>query len=355
MAAPTDPSQAQGAQITLDSFTIPPFPPSAKNLKALTLTSVIPSATYVSLLTQPYEVPTSLPFALESLTLELFAQGYPAGFLTALANRLPNLKSVVVYQQEFSGRSEEQRKDAVEFFRRLPNLRSLSFLDGFVHEGFFREVAQWVKWNTSDVPGEARRGLMFLEVNYTGTAQRGLLEKIQGKELVELVGPGLISLSFNMAVATEDDHGNRIEAFGTLVGEGLVKMLTEEESYPRGLRALNSTLFRLTVTQLRKVLKKHKNVMVVNVTVEVDDLKTFGKDVLKILGGCASLEQAEIVIAPATSMVEIPPKDIFDAIRPSVADLNALSSKCSKLSSLKANVMRDPELADFEWQQKVGV
>ncbi|OQN96577.1 hypothetical protein B0A48_17007 [Cryoendolithus antarcticus] len=354
MAAPTDPSQAQGAQITLDSFTIPPFPPSAKNLKALTLTSVIPSATYVSLLTQPYEVPVSLPYALESLTLELFAQGYPAGFLTALANRLPNLKSVVVYQQEFSGRTEEQRKDAVEFFRRLPNLRSLSFLDGFVQRGFFGEVAQWVKWNTSDVPGEARRGLMFLEVNYTGT-DRGLLEKIQGEKLVKLIGPGLISLSFNMAIATEDDHGTRIEAFGTEVGEGLVRVLTEEESYPRGLRALNSTLFRLTLTQLRKVLEKHKNVMVVNVTVEVDDLKTFGKEVLKILGGCASLEQAEIVIAPAAAFMEIPPKDIFDELRPSVADLHALSSKCSKLSSLKANVMRDPEFAEFELLQNTGV
>nr|OQO18039.1 hypothetical protein B0A51_14680 [Rachicladosporium sp. CCFEE 5018] len=354
MAAPTDPSQAQGAQITLDSFTIPPFPPSAKNLKALTLTSVIPSATYVSLLTQPYEVPASLPYALESLTLELFAQGYPAGFLTALANRLPNLKSVVVYQQKFSGRTEEQRKDAVEFFRRLPNLRSLSFLDGFVQRGFFGEVAQWVRWNTSDVPGEARRGLMFLEVNYTGT-DRGLLEKIQGEKLVKLIGPGLISLSFNMAIATEDDHGIRIEAFGTEVGEGLVRVLTEEESYPRGLRALNSTLFRLTLTQLRKVLEKHKNVMVVNVTVEVDDLKTFGKEVLKILGGCASLEQAEIVIAPAAAFMEIPPKDIFDELRPSVADLNALSSKCSKLSSLKANVMRDPEFAEFELLQKTGV
>jgi hypothetical protein len=32
---------------------------------------------------------------------------------------------------------------------------------------FFEDASKWLKYNTSDVPGEARRGLMFLEVNYT--------------------------------------------------------------------------------------------------------------------------------------------------------------------------------------------
>ncbi|KAK6415038.1 hypothetical protein LTR95_017640 [Oleoguttula sp. CCFEE 5521] len=158
-----------------------------------------------------------------------------------------------------------------------------------------------------------------------------------------------------MAAAVGDVEEGAIESFNTKASEGLVNVLLEEESYPRGLRALNSTLFRLTLGQLRKILEKHKNVMVVNVTVELEDVATFKQALLKVLGGCASLEQAEIVVAPAESLMEKPPKEIFEHILPSQGDLDALSSKCSKLASLKANVFRDPRLGVVEWERKNGV
>ena len=84
--APVDPSEAQGAQIPLQSFTLPDFPPEAASLKALTLTCDIKNDEYQDMLGKPYAIPP-LPSGIESLTLELFSMGYPVGFLSALAGR----------------------------------------------------------------------------------------------------------------------------------------------------------------------------------------------------------------------------------------------------------------------------
>lgn len=157
-----DPAQAQGAQIPLRSFTIPDFPPEAGGLKALTLTADIKVDEYQQQITEPWAIPP-LPRSIESLTLELFSMGYPVGFLKQLAQRLPNLKSVVIYSQIFAGITPESATDAIDFFKASPNLRALHLLDVFAKEKFFKECGKWLRYNTSDVPGEARRGLMFLE------------------------------------------------------------------------------------------------------------------------------------------------------------------------------------------------
>ena len=117
---PVDPAQAQGAQIPLQSFTIPDFPPEAHSLKALTLTSDIKHDEYQKLVEGSFSIPP-LPVGIESLTLELFSMGYPVGFLSRLADRLPNLKSVVIYSQLFAGITKESQADAVEFFKKSPN------------------------------------------------------------------------------------------------------------------------------------------------------------------------------------------------------------------------------------------
>ncbi|TKA70013.1 hypothetical protein B0A55_07033, partial [Friedmanniomyces simplex] len=193
---PVEANEAQGAQVPLQSFNIPEFPAQARGLKALTLTSDIKVDEYQTYLSQPYSVPTSLPIGVESLTLELFSLGYPPGFLTALASRLPNLKSVVIYSQLFAGITKESQDDAVEFFKRLPFLRALHLLDVFAKPGFFIEAGKWLKYNTFDTPGEARRGLMFLEVNYSFRHEdEDFMAKIQATELPSLIGPGLISSS----------------------------------------------------------------------------------------------------------------------------------------------------------------
>ena len=312
---PVEPSQAQGAQIPLQSFTIPDFPPAARALKALTLTSDIKVDEYQDQLSKAFKIPDSIPTGIESLTLELFSLGYPPGFLSKLAERLPNLKSVVIYSQLFGGISKESQADAVEFFQLLPGLRALHLLDVFARPGFFTEAARWLKYNTDDAPGHARRGLMFLEVNYTFRHEdEDFMSQIQASELPALIGPGLISCSFNVAApedASEDEQDpsmvqnqgkskEGVMAFNKTLSSGLVKALTEEnEEHPRGLRALNSTLFTFTGEQLGRVLKTQKNVMVLNVTMEVESGEKSKKELLSALEGCASLEQVEVVAHPS--------------------------------------------------------
>lgn len=308
---PVDPSQAQGAQIPLQSFTLPDFPPEAASLKALTLTADIKLDEYQAQLSKPYSIPP-LPMGIESLTLELFSMGYPPGFLSTLADRLPNLKSVVIYSQLFAGITPESQKDAIEFFQKLQGLRALHLLDVFAKENFFREAGKWLRYNTSDTPGEARRGLMFLEVNYSFRHEdEDFMHKIQATELPDLIGPGLISCSFNIASpeSAEDDpddpsnlqdSGDKqgVMAFNKSLAPDPVIALTEEENAPKGLRALNLTLYTLTVKDLKKVLEAQTHVMVLNVTLEVEPGEEFKKSLLDALSPCKSLEQVEIVANP---------------------------------------------------------
>lgn len=311
--APVNPSEAQGAQIPLQSFSLPDFPPAARGLKALTLTCDIKVDEYQTLLSQPYSIPDSIPFAIESLTLELFSLGYPPGFLNRLAERLPNLKSVVIYSQLLGGISKESAEDAAAFFKKLPNLRALHLLDVFAKPGFFAQIAPWLKYDASDDPGRARRGLMFLEVNYTFRHEdEDFMAQIPASELAALIGPGLISCSFNISApedASEDEQDpsniaqaaskEGVMAFNKTLSASVVEALTADECRPRGLRALNSTLFTFTLEQFQKVLGVQKNVMVLNATLEAEPGEACKKELLKGLEGCAQLEQVEIVANPS--------------------------------------------------------
>ncbi|KAK1060093.1 hypothetical protein LTR74_012112 [Friedmanniomyces endolithicus] len=362
---PVPPTEAQGAQIPLPTFHIPSFPPQAANLKALTLTSAIPASDYLSHLSQPFTVPSTLPPGIESLTLELFSLGYPPGFLAALAGRLPNLKSVVVYSQLFAGTTQESQEDAVEFFRRLPGLRALHLLDVFAKPGFFGEVGRWLRWNTSDVPGEARRGLMFLEVNYSfRVEEEEFMAKIQARELPGLVGPGLISCSFNISTGEMGEEGDQevgsqegVMAFNETVAPDIMFALTDEELSPKGLRALNITLYTLTPSQLATVLAVQKNVMVLSVTVETEPGVDCKKLLLKALAQCKHLEQVEVIAHPSLEFLmalQEPRSGVMAKTFPSAEDLAALTTKCPKLNSFKANVLRTTTFGSVEHEMKDG-
>lgn len=364
-----DLASAQGAQIPLQSFTIPDFPPEARSLRALTLTSDINVSEYQEELKKPYTIPT-LPIGIESLTLELFSLGYPPGFLSALSTRLPNLKSVVIYSQLFAGITPDQTSDAVSFFKNLQGLRALHLLDVFARPGFFSEVSQWLRYNTSETEGEARRGLMFLEVNYTFRHEdEEFMQKIQATELPRLVGPGLISCSFNLAEPenAEDDEEDPstsqgaptkegIMAFNKTLAEPLVKALTEEETSPKGLRALNSTLFTFTPKQLGKVLAVQKNAMIVSVTVEVEPGEKCKKELLKAMEPLKDLEQVEVIANPSLQFfmeVQNPRSGVLQKTFPTAEDLEALAKTSEKLSSFKANVLRT-SLGTVEWKKSDG-
>ncbi|EME38977.1 hypothetical protein DOTSEDRAFT_75620 [Dothistroma septosporum NZE10] len=367
---PVAPDQAQGAQIPLQSFNVPEFPQEAQGLKALTLTADIKMTEYQEELSKSWSIPP-LPQSIESLTLELFSMGYPAGFLTALAERLPNLKSLVIYSQLFAGITDKSQKDAIAAFKIWQNLRALHLLDVFAKPHFFESIAPWVTYNTSDEPGEARRGLMFLEINYTFRhSDEDFMGKIQAPELPMLIGPGLISCSFNLAEpeTAEDDpddpmyvegQGGKegIMAFNKSLADPLVQALTDEKTGPKGLRALNTTLYTLTAEMLNKVLSVQKNTMVLQATAEVEPGEHYKKKLLKALEPCKDLEQVEIIANPSLQFfmeVQNPRSGVMAKTFPSAEDLETLSKKCEKLSAFKANVLRTTSMGSVEWERKDG-
>jgi hypothetical protein len=357
--------QPQGAQIPLQTFELPQFPAQAQGLLSLTLTSDIKLDEYTALLSQPYRVP-GLPSSIQSLTLELFSLGYPPGFLTELIEELPDLKSLVIYSQLFAGISPDSQADAVCFFARATSLRALHLLDVFAQPHFFDRVA----------PGlSAReRGLMFLEVNYTVRHEdRDFLSRIPGLELPLLVSPSLITCSLNVSIpdATNDpdDPSNLmadgaqlgrkndgVRAFGEASGAALVQALTDEESAPRTLKALNTTLYTLSVSQLHTVLAKHKSLVVLNVTLGLEATGAFKAALVKAIAQCPRLEQVEIVGNPTADFPASPEGNgkVLADVCPSHDEMVALSKQCEKLTSFKANVLRAASWASVEWARTDG-
>ncbi|KAK4983079.1 hypothetical protein LTR50_007431 [Elasticomyces elasticus] len=365
-----DPSQAQGAQIPLQSFTLPQFPPQALGLRALTLTSDIKLDEYQNLLSEPFTVP-QLPPSIESLTLELFSLGYPPGFLKQVADRLPYLKSLVVYSQLFGGISNESTDDAITFFDRLKGLRALHLLDVFARPHFFDRVGEYVTYNGEQGP-QYRRGLMFLEVNYTFRHNdEEFLPKIQATELPSLVGPGLISCCFNVS-AEEDSEPSTDEAekentkegakegvmaFNKTLAPHLVSALTDEEKRPQGLKVLNCTLYTLGVSHLASVLKVQTGLMVLNATIEVDPTEECKKALMDALENCKNLEQVEIVGNPSLQFfmaVSNPRGQALEKAFPSKEDMEKLGERCAKLTSFKASILRTTSMGTAEWTKADG-
>ncbi|KAK5143494.1 hypothetical protein LTR04_001874 [Oleoguttula sp. CCFEE 6159] len=370
---PVHPSQAQGAQIPLQSFTLPNFPPEARGLKALTLTSDIKLDDYTSLLSDYATIPP-LPPSIESLTLELFSLGYPPGFLGGLSQNLPNIKSLVVYSQLFGGISKESEKDGVRFFENLKGLRALHFLDVFAKPHFFDAVGEVLRSYTSD--SSDRKSLMFLEINYSFRHEdEEFLPRIQATELPALIGPGLITCSLNISspdVTDDPDDPTNLRAEGEEAGNGgtgskegimafnktlathVVMALTQPATAPTALRVLNTTLYTFSLNDLKKVLEVQKKLSVLSCTVEIEPTEACKNDLLGALESCPDLEQVEIVGNPSLQFymaVSNPThrSPTFARTFPSKEDMAALSKKCPKLDSFKATVLKTISMGAVEW------
>ncbi|KAF2220342.1 hypothetical protein BDZ85DRAFT_284757 [Elsinoe ampelina] len=411
-----DPTQATAAQIPLQSFTIPPFPPEAKHLRALTLTSDIKLDEYQSLLDKAWSIPSgegtttiaqTCP-SLEALTLELFSLGYPPGFLSVLANDVaPNTKTLTVYSQLLAGISDDSRDDAIRFFERLTELRALHLLDVFARPGFWSRVAPFLRSPKDNTPTSSdqdekideahpppappsanRKGLLALELNYTTQHSDPLfLSKVHSSELPLLISPTLISLSFNVSEAdvtndpedpanapllpkddeTDEEKKARLEqeigrdgvmTFNKSNAVGLVKALTEEGWAPRELRLLNLTLYTLGLGDLRRIMERHTGLLVVGVTVEVEEAGRTRKEVVRLLKECAKgVEQMEVVVSPSLGFYmqvnRVPSTALKDAF-PSKEDLEELDKAGCKLQCFKATVLRSAHLQKLEWEKKGG-
>jgi len=90
-----------------------------------------------------------------------------------------------------------------------------------------------------------------------------------------------------------------VMAFNKSVAEDPVIMLTTDPNAPKGLKALNLTLYTLTTKDLKRVLEVQKHVMVLNVTLEVEPGEGWKKGMLEALEGCKGLEQVEVVANPS--------------------------------------------------------
>ncbi|KAJ9665881.1 hypothetical protein H2201_004005 [Coniosporium apollinis] len=364
---PVDPAQAQGAQIPLQDFSLPEFPPQAGGLKALTLTSDIKLDEYTNLLKNDVSTLPQLPRGIESLTLELFSLGYPPGFLSALSERLPNIKSLVIYSQLFSGITAESQKDAEAFFEKAQNLRALHLLDVFARPHFFDAVGQKLAGR--------QKGLMFLEVNYSFRHEdEDFLTRVPAPELPTLIGPGLITCAFNVSTpdvtddpedpTNLDDEGKErqgkkegVMAFNKTLSPVLVEKLMEEDTRPRNLKVLNTTLYTLSLHSLGKILAAHKGLLVLSATVELEPTEECKKELLEALQACPDLEQVEIVGNPSLQFymaVSNPRQQALEKAFPSADDMQQLSAKCPKLSSFKANVLRTTSMGTVEWTKEGG-
>ncbi|KAK1057314.1 hypothetical protein LTR33_013670 [Friedmanniomyces endolithicus] len=144
-------------------------------------------------------------------------------------------------------------------------------------------------------------------------------------------------------------------AFNKTLAPDIMLALMDEELSPKGLRALNITLYTLTTSQLATVLAVQKNVMVLSVTVETEPGEECKKLLLKALAKCKHLEQVEIIAHPSLEFLmalQEPRSGVMAKTFPSAEDLAALTTKCPKLNSFKANVLRTTTFGTVEYEMK---
>lgn len=339
------------AQIPLQTFHLPKFPPEAAHLKELTLTSDIKPSEYSDLLATTVSsdaISKPIPGGIESLTLELFSLGYPASFLTNLGQELPNLKALTLYSHLIDGISDASRKDAGEFiFNALVGngdngggLRELHLLDAFCRKGFYAGIGETLEDLYLD--GDAASTMLLLEVSYTyrGHTDPDFLSRVHGDEIPLMLVPSLIAVSLRLSPqspqnqtatglsngfpydpADVDADGNPIPGQkpqgiipfpsthpGTsLLVEKLTPILetSEDETEdppipgPQALKMLDSTLYTLTLDELSRILGHQTQLAVLNASVLVKTDEHAKKTILNTIRSASpALETVELVGVP---------------------------------------------------------
>lgn len=341
------PSLAQAAQIPLQTFAIPNFPPEASNLRALTLTADVKLDEYQPLLSMPFALIPELPTSIQSLTLELFSLGFPdgnptagndalqggakpgGGWLSQLSRRLPDLRALTMFSCLIDGLGEGSRTDAEEFFRELVSgksggLREIHLIDAFSRPGLFTKVGGILQKGASTVDAgntAPPTGLQFLEISYTyrGHSDPDFLGRIPGDELPSLLVPSLVAVSLSIspspppdkddpsAPAHVDEEGNPIKE---TLSEGVMPLnkrwtiplmgkLVKEEGRPKDLKMLDLTLYTLDTAQIREILKEHKGLALLSMSVLVEVDGKWRESLLDALAESATLEILEIVGVPS--------------------------------------------------------
>lgn len=336
---PQPPATARGAQIPLQKFTLPAFPPEASDLRSLTLTSDIDLTEYQNLVSSPSPFLSSPdsppPQSITDLTLELFSLGFPPSFLSALASALPNLKSVTIFSSLVDGLNDTSRRDAEDFFRTLlrNGLIELHLLDTFTRPGFYHVVADAA--STSISSDTAVGGLRFLEISYTdrSASDERFHARILADELTALAGvPSLVALSLalNAPAAAENADGDEVDVVERInplpaSSEDVTKALVNALSKPRQgqpqLKMLDLTLFALSPLRIGEILRVNEGVAVLSVAVQVDNPERLAErgagglifEELSKHAKCLEVLE-EVDILPESSEVSLS-HDILDGLR----------------------------------------
>ncbi|TVY46076.1 hypothetical protein LOCC1_G001758, partial [Lachnellula occidentalis] len=305
----------------------------AQGLTTLILTSDIKLDDYQPMLSQPFSVP-KLPPSITTLTLELFSLGYPPGFLQALGQALPNLKSLTLYSQLFAGTTQESQDDAVVFIKGAAQLRELHVLDVFAPPGVFKRIA-----------GALAPGLGFLEVCYTyrHSDAAGFLGTLPVKEVGDLVREGLVALTVSIgapdAGAVEEEDEDDVE--GTEVG---VRLVGGEEARAvvkrlvgggKGLIMLDVTMFELRVEEVKALLGACGKLRVLSVAVLLGNGWNAVLEVMK--GRLEGVEALEIVGVPGDDFVE---KLKAGGVAGLTEEALGKLAEGSKLKSVKTSILR---------------
>lgn len=250
---------------------------------------------YSDILAQPYEVP-DLPASIKSLTLELFALGYPMGFLGALGEKLRGLKVFTAFEQLFGGTVEGSKDDAVRFVRGQRELREVHFLDVFAPKGFWRDLA-----------GALTDEVKFLEVGVTYRHEDPAFAATlpQGGELAAFVKEGLVGARFAMGAPIRTGDGEEGTEIGIMAVKGkdeggreLVKALVEKG---KGLAMCDVTMFEVSVEEVESVLDACEGLKIAAFSVGITGwVDFFGKMAQKARG----VEMLEIVGVPGSGLVE---------------------------------------------------
>jgi len=203
-----------------------------------------------------------------------------------------------------------------------------------------------------------KKSLKFLEVNYTFRhSDPEFLENIPGKALLDLVGRELVSCVFGMSAPDvgddEDDREGEEEGILPLVlgdvGELVGKLVGDER--PKGLLALDITLYKLKLEQLRKILEVQRKLKILAVTLELESNREERvKGITEALGLCGGLEEVEIVGFPSDEGFVEGVKEGKD-LGVMEDEVVGLGEKCKLLRRVKISILRTREIA---WEKEDG-
>lgn len=347
--------QARAAQIPLQTFNLPIFPaesftssPEHGGIESLILTSDITMSEYQSLLAQPFSMPALLPPTITSLALELFALGFPPGFLAALGAKLPRLRAVTVYHGMVAGITSASREDAVAFFGAAREaLSEAHLLDVFAPEGFFAEVAEslmGVVGGASKVEGGGHLKLVEISYTFRHSDPRFLDTLPRGAELARFVRGGLVGLRLGIVgpgVVVEGDDG-AVEGteIGVLVkgreeGEEVVGAIVKRGG---GLGMCDLTMFELGGEQIARVLSACKGLTVGAFSVTVEKGWEEVLAALAAMEDGVGMEYLELVGVPGMEMVEGLKEGKEIGVR--VGELLRLGEKWRELRSVRVSLCR---------------